>query len=178
MVITVAIQLSLLPFKAVENGAGGGDIAWPAGPSPLPVAPWHAAHFSAYESAALGAAIAVCGPAAIKTAIARNSIFPQLAGIFLAIVRLLEAHDGRLQKKRMRRGEVSKQNESIAVSALALFKNARSRRRAKDWCRYRSALRKTACCRSCCQNRSADIRRGPKQCASRRIRRRDRKRSR
>src|ERR1700747_941033 len=57
-VITDSIQLSLLPFRVVENGGGGGAMTWPAGPSPLPFGPWHAAHSCAYTPAAL------CAPAA------------------------------------------------------------------------------------------------------------------
>jgi hypothetical protein len=67
LAITVSIQLSLLPFKVVENGFGGGTMTWPAGPSPFPLAPWHPAHFCAYTLAAPWAAAAL-GPAATTSA--------------------------------------------------------------------------------------------------------------
>jgi hypothetical protein len=78
-----------------ENGAGGGTITCPAGPSPLPFGPWHSAHCCAYTLVAL-CALAVSGPAAIATATARNNSFLKFAATFFAIVRLLEICPKRL----------------------------------------------------------------------------------
>ncbi len=57
--IAFAIQSSLLPFKDDAKSPGFGRRNFLAGPSPLPVAPWHDWHFCVYT------AFALCAPSGL-----------------------------------------------------------------------------------------------------------------